>query len=151
MDKSLRNVIIAGIMIIALSIAYYFIIFLPKISRLSGKSAVGELSAEDSVEKDYINLMNLRTTGNCDAFVDYIYNDSEKDKWRKQCIDEKDFIKDPIVDFKILRTTASGEKAYLQAELKRDDGEGGYKYPFSYDLIIKDGKWKISSKIDIEY
>jgi hypothetical protein len=140
-----------AILIVSFSVAYYFLIFLPKNSRIAEKSAISELSAEDLVEKDYTNLMNLRTTGNCDAFADYIYNDSEKDKWRKQCIDEKDFIKDPIVDFKVLRTTTSGEKAYLQAELKRDDGEGGYKYPFSYDFIKQDDKWKITSKIDIEY
>jgi hypothetical protein len=94
MDKSLRNAIIAGIIIIALSVGYYLVIFLPKkeAMRIEQQSKQKELqqvclteakNKKDERFKSYCRLDNreIGSDGFCllsKARVDYI-NASEKE------------------------------------------------------------------------
>lgn len=87
MDKALRNTIIAGTIIIALSLSYYMVIFLPKkeATRIKQQKQEQELRAQQEKEKiekeDKMKLENKAKLDECleESQAHYF------DRWKGQC------------------------------------------------------------------
>lgn len=87
MDKALRNTIIAGTIIVALSLGYYLVIFLPKkeATRIEQQKQEQELRAQQEKEKiereDKMKLENKAKLDECleEAQAHYL------ERWKGQC------------------------------------------------------------------
>jgi hypothetical protein len=90
--------------------------------------------------KDFKKAFNARITGNCDRFMEHVAVD--KDAWREKCDNEKTLHTDPFYDFNIRKITVNGDRAFIQCEMTRV----GQKYPVTYEMILKGGRWMINQE-----
>lgn len=65
MDVRLRNLLIIGILVVILSIAYYFLIFLPNFEKQKFNYQVSREKEEKEIRK---NCYNLAVIGNLENF-----------------------------------------------------------------------------------
>lgn len=66
MDKALRNTIIAGILLIGISVAYYLVVYIPqrdkaKVNQQQQKKLVDEQKASEQKEKDMAKELEVKT------------------------------------------------------------------------------------------
>lgn len=96
------------------------------------------------VTNDFNKIFNYRSSGNCDEFGRYVIQDHAKN-WFERCLEEKERNdKVPIKHFSIINITTSGDKAFLQVEIVRDnplDQDKELKYSVNYQMIKVPKKW----------
>lgn len=100
------------------------------------------------VKKYFHQAFQYRVTGDCAAFVQYVYQDSEQ--WNERCEKEKSKEKEPIKKFEIKTVTYKfgSDKAFLQAELTRNiKTKEDYTYSASYEMKKMGLKWRIMNEI----
>lgn len=101
MDKALRNTIIAGILLISLSLAFYFVYYLPnkerklETARQECAEGISKQSAEfsqlyDSENCKQITSSELTKVGNINNESNRIYLDSDEYKQKANCKKYKD-------------------------------------------------------------
>ena len=136
LDRAVKISIIAGILIVALSATYYFVI-------LPQKKIT---NPEDKVKEDFTKVMNLRIIGDCDSFADSVSKSSPRvsEYWGNMCKRDKN-LNYPIRDFSIKRVIMNGDNAFLQVELLRSSLMKDERYVVSYKLTkyTDDGKWNL--------
>lgn len=89
--------------------------------------------------------LQYRIVGDCDSFVDYIYNDIEKS--RERCEEEKMQGSRPIRKFNIKNISHKfgSDQAFLTVELTRlaKDSKNHYSYVTRYEVKRDGFSWKI--------
>lgn len=88
MDKALRNAIIAGIIIIAISFGYYLVVFIPKkeAMRIEQQKQEQELKAQQEKEKiEREDKMKLENKANLDKCLEEA-QDHARELWKEKCI-----------------------------------------------------------------
>ena len=100
------------------------------------------------IKKDFNQAFQYRTTGDCNAFANYVYRDTQK--WKERCEEEKTQDKEPIRNFEVQQISHKflSDRAFLQVELTRNfETKKDYSYSVNYEMK-KDGlKWKIDQEI----
>jgi len=107
-----------------------------------------KMNSKFFIKRDFIQAFRYRVTGDCSAFIEYIYQDN--DKWNERCKKEKSRENEPIRKFEIQTVTHKfgSDKAFLQAELTRNaTNKEDYTYSASYEMKRSDFKWKIMNEI----
>jgi len=146
LDKAIKIATLAGIIIVSLSIAYFFIYKTKNGDNVNKNNITvsNQNSEEAQAKKDFTDSLNLRIVGNCDSFADSVSKKDTKirEVWGEKCRQEKEDEAIPLSDFSIKRILVENEKAYIQARLTRSDGKDR-SYTVSYELVKEGGKWKL--------
>jgi len=150
LDKAVKIATLVGVIIVSLSIAYYFISKSKNSYNTNNVNISNQNSEEAQVKKDFADAFNLRIVGNCDLFADSVSKKDSKirEVWGERCRQEKTNSKPLIQDFSIKRVSVENEKAYIQAELTKNVSGKDFSYTAAYELTKEDGVWKLIMPAD---
>ena len=101
------------------------------------------INSKHFIKRDFNKAFHYRITGDCNAFLNYIYRDI--DNWKETCENQKYNPTKGIREFKIQNISHQilSDRAFLQVELTRLSGKEDVSYSVNYEMR-KDGfLWKI--------